>query len=96
MISNYLGGRGRSVHVGLVVELLKLLQCGTWLFGQAYYYSLSAVVAYGKTRRGSLLWWLEEVEDAVTVDLEVFQGNLNLGSSSGVLFYLSTSSVYAA
>jgi len=72
LISYYLSGRGGSVHVGLVIELLKLLQRGTWLFGQAYYYSLSTVVAYGKTGRGSLLWRLEEVEDAVTIDLEIF------------------------
>lgn len=67
----YLCGGCGPVEIGLVIELFKLLERRAWLLSQAHDNGLSAIVPDGQTRGRSLLWWLEQVVHAITVDLKV-------------------------
>lgn len=89
-----LGSRGGPVHVGLIVKLLKLLQCCAWLLGKTNDDSLAVVVSDGQTRRGALLRGFEQVVDAIAVDLEVLQSNLDLCGTGRVFLDLLASPVY--
>lgn len=54
------------------------------------------VIANGKTRGRSLLWWFEQVIYTIAVNLEILKRNLNLCSARSVLFNLFTPPVYGA
>lgn len=93
---SYLCRRSRTVHVGLIIQLLELLQGGAWLLGQTNNDRLAMVVANGQSRRRALLGGLEQVVYAVAVDLEVFQRNLDLCGAIGVFLDFLAPSVYGA
>jgi hypothetical protein len=96
MACPYLCCRSGAVQVCVVVELLELLQRRAWLLGQSNNDSLAAVVSDRQSRRRALLWWLEKIINAVAVDLEVFQGDLNLRGAGCILLDLLASPVYGA
>ena len=95
-VSSYLCRRCRAVHVCLIIQLLELLQRGTWLLSQANNNCLSVVVPDGQSRRRALLWWLEQIVHAIAIDFEILQRDFNLRGPSGILLDLFAPSVYGA
>lgn len=92
----YLCSRCGAVHIGLVVELLKFLQCSAGFLCQTHDNCLAMVVPDRQPGWRALFWGLKQVVNTVAVNLKILEGDLDLCRACRVLFNLLAPAIYGA